>query len=123
MLKLNGSFAVIGLAVAGVAAAFAFVAGWLTPGRLTPAKIVNVLAPADGAAIGFRRNHAKGVCFTGTFEANGAGATLSKAAMLTAGAYPVTGRFNLATANPNAIDGMERVRGLSLRVTAPGGQE
>jgi len=123
MLKRPVAYTVIAVAVAAAAATFAYVAGWLTPGRLTPEKIVDVLAPAQGPSIGFRRNHAKGVCFSGAFEANGAGVALTKAPMMAPGAYPVTGRFNLATANPNAIDGMERVRGLSLRVNAPGGQE
>jgi catalase len=118
-----GPYVLIALIVAVVAAAFAYVAGWLTPNRLTPVRIVDSIAPASGPSIGFRRNHAKGVCFTGTFEANGAGASLSRAQMMMPGSYPVTGRFNLATTNPNAIDGMERVRGLSLRVVTPGGQE
>ena len=83
-----------------IAGAFAYTAGWLTPARLTPDKIVSSLAPPAGAALGFRRNHAKGICFTGTFEANGAGAALSKAQVLSKGAYPVTGRFNLAVDDP-----------------------
>ena len=67
-------------AVVGVAAiAFAYTAGWLSPHRLTPKKLVAGLAPPGGPALGHRRNHAKGICFTGTFEANGAGAALSRA--------------------------------------------
>jgi len=113
----------IALVLIGIAGAFAYTAGWLTPARLTPSKIVDSLAPAGGPAAGFRRNHAKGICFTGSFDANGAGAVFSRAAMLAAGSYPVTGRFNLAGPNPGMPDGTGRVRGLSLRIQSPDGQE
>src|SRR5271168_4281858 len=103
-------FAII-IAVVGIAAmAFAYTAGWFSPQRLTPKKIVASLAPPGGPALGHRRNHAKGICFTGTFEANGNGAALSKAPVFIQGQYPVVGRFNLATADANAQDAMVRVR-------------
>jgi len=111
-------------AVAGLAAlAFAYTAGWLTPGRLTPKKLVAGLAPPGGPALGHRRNHAKGICFTGNFAANGAGTALSKARVFERGQYPVVGRFNLATADPNAADAMVRVRGLGIRIVTPDGQQ
>jgi catalase len=111
-------------AVVGVAAVlFAYTAGWLSPHRLTPAKLVASLAPPGGPALGHRRNHAKGICFTGTFEANGNGSALSKAQVFTPGQYPVVGRFNLATADPNAADAMVRVRGLGVRIIPPDKQE
>ncbi|GAC1305515.1 MAG: catalase family peroxidase [Steroidobacteraceae bacterium] len=119
----SGWLVLIAVVVVVIAAAFVYTAGWLTPGRLTPAKVVDTLAPPSGPVLGFRRNHAKGVCFTGTFEANGAGAALSKAPIFAIGTYPVTGRFNLAVADPNAPDGTARVHGLSLRIRTPDGQE
>jgi catalase len=117
------SLVLIAVVVAALVAAFAYTAGWLSPGRLTPVKIVNALAPPGGAALGFRRNHAKGICFTGSFESTGAAAALSKAPMLAAGSYPATGRFNLATADPKAPDATVRVRGLGLRIVGPDGSE
>ena len=51
-----------------------------------------------GPALGHRRNHAKGICFTGVFEANGNGAELSRAQVFARGQYPALGRFNLGTA-------------------------
>ncbi|MDB5817156.1 MAG: putative catalase [Rhizobacter sp.] len=106
-----------------IGGAFAYTAGWFTPNRLTPTKIVATLAPPSGAAAGFRRNHSKGICFTGAFEANGAGSALSRAQMFASGSYPVIGRFNLAVADPNAQDGTARIRGLSLLVRTPDHQE
>jgi catalase len=84
---------------------------------------VDALAPAAGPSLGHRRNHAKGICFTGAFEANGAGSELSKAQVFARGQYPVLGRFNLATADANAPDATVRVRGLGMRIATPDGQE
>ncbi|MEJ1976349.1 MAG: catalase [Acetobacteraceae bacterium] len=80
------------------------------------------LAPPTGPALGHRRNHAKGICFTGMFEANGAGSALSQAQVFTRGQYPVLGRFNLGTPDPNAPDATVRVRGIGLQFLTPDGQ-
>jgi len=108
--------------IAGGAAAFAYTAGWFSPQRLTPEKMVAALAPPTGVALGHRRNHAKGICFTGVFEANGAGSALSKAQVFTRGQYPVLGRFNLGTADANAPDATVRVRGMGLQISTPDGE-
>jgi catalase len=118
-----GSLALIAAFVVAVAAAFAYTAGWFSPQRLTPGKLVDAFAPPSGPALGHRRNHAKGICFTGVFEANGAGSELSQARVFVRGQYPVLGRFNLGTANPNAADATVRVRGLGLRISTPDGQQ
>jgi catalase len=115
--------AVIAVIVGAAGAAFAYTAGWFSPDRLTPDKLVDALAPAKGPALGHRRNHAKGICFTGVFEANGAGSALSKARVFVQGRYPAVGRFNLATADADAPDATVRVRGLGLRISTPDGQE
>ena len=70
--NLAGRWALIGLVVIAVAAAFAYVGGWLTPSRLTPKRIINALQASGGDHPGFRRNHAKGICVGGYFEASGA---------------------------------------------------
>ena len=98
-------------------------AGWFSPQRLTPDKLVDAFTPPTGVPLGHRRNHAKGICFTGMFEANGAGAALSRGQVFTRGQYPALGRFNLATADPNAPDATVRVRGMGLRISTPDGQE
>ena len=118
-----GSLALIAIVIGLGAAIFAYTAGWFSPQRLTPDKEVAAFAPPSGAALGHRRNHAKGICFTGVFEANGAGSELSRAQVFARGQYPVLGRFNLATANPNAPDPTVRVRGLGIRISTPDGQE
>ncbi len=123
MRSALGPLVLIAVIIAGGAAAFAYTAGWLSPHRLTPDKMVAAFAPPTGAAPGHRRNHAKGICFTGVFEANGAGSELSYAQVFSPGQYPVVGRFNLGTPNPDATDATVRVRGLGIRIATPDGQE
>jgi catalase len=117
-----GSFALIGVIIAASAGAFAYTAGWLSPDRLTADKIIKALAPPGGPALGHRRNHAKGICFTGVFESNGNGAAISSSQIFARGEYSVIGRFNLATADAHAADAMVRVRGLGLQISAPDGE-
>jgi catalase len=119
-----GSLALIAAIVACAAAAFAYTAGWFSPDRLTPMRLVDAFTPQGGEPpLGHRRNHSKGICFTGIFEANGAGSELSRARAFTQGQYPVLGRFNLATTNPDAADATVRVRGIGLSISTPDGQE
>jgi catalase len=118
-----GSLLVIALVVGGSAVAFAYTAGWLSPNRLTPGKIIQALAPPSGAPLGHRRNHVRGICFTGFFEANGNGTTLSTAGVFARGQHPALGRFNVGTPDPNAADATVRVRGLGLQISSPDGQE
>jgi catalase len=115
--------ALIVAVVVALTLAFSYTGGWLTPDRLTPEKLVDRLAPPGGPAMGFRRTHAKGICFTGSFESNGAAATLSRAPMFAAGSFLVTGRFNLATADPHAPDPSVPVRGIGLRIVGADGSE
>jgi catalase len=118
------SLALIAIIIGLGAALFAYTAGWFSPRRLTPDKVVAAFSPPnDAAVLGHRRNHAKGVCFTGVFEANGSGSALSQARVFVRGQYPVLGRFNLATPNPNAPDPTVRVRGLGVQISTPDGQE
>jgi len=118
-----GSLVLIAVVIAAGAAAFAYTGGWFSPQRLTPDKFVNALTPPTGEPLGHRRNHAKGICFTGVFEANGAGSALSYAEVFTRGQYPALGRFNLGTPDPNAADATVRVRGMGLQISTPDGQE
>lgn len=115
--------AAIGAVLGASSLGFAFVAGAFSPARLTPGKVVAALANRGGDPIGHRRNHSKGLCFTGTFEANGAGTAYSTAAMLAPGHYPVIGRFAIATGNPEAPDPTGRVKSMAILIRAPDGTE
>src|ERR1700748_2075411 len=117
------SLVLIALIIGGAAALFAYTAGWFSPRRLTPDKMLAALAPPGGPALGYRRNHAKGICFTRLFAANGNGTALSRAQVFSPGQYPALGRFNLGTPNPDAADATVRVRGMGLSISTPDGQE
>lgn len=118
-----GRFGAIGAVLFGAAALFAYTGGWLSPNRLTPDRMVEALSDRGGDPLGHRRNHSKGICFTGVFEANGAGTRLSSAPMLATGTYPVIGRFAIATGNPDAADATGRVKSMAIRIVARDGQE
>jgi catalase len=120
---LVSRFAVIGGVLFISALALACAGGWLTPGRLTPTRMVAALSDRGGNPLGHRRNHSKGMCFTGVFDANGAASQYSVAPMLVAGRYPVVGRFAIAVGNPDASDIMGRVKSMAVRIVSPDGQE
>ena len=117
-----GSLALIAVIIVACAAAFAYTAGWFSPERITPIALVDAFKPPSGMPLGHRRNHAKGICFTGVFESNGNGSALSQAQVFASGQYPALGRFNLGTPEPNAADATVRVRGVGLQISAPDGQ-
>src|SRR5579863_9276586 len=120
---LLGRFALISAVIFAGALIFAYAGGWLSPGRLTPARMVAALSSRGGNPVGHRRNHSKGVCFIGVFDANGAASRFSTAPMLAVGQYPVVGRFAIAVGDPDALDLTGRVKSMAIRITSPDGQE
>lgn len=103
---------------------FLWAGGWLAPQRLSADKIVNTLQQGPGEKPGFRRNHAKGLCVLGEFEANGNLSSLSRAALFTTGTTtPVTGRFAIAGGNVGAPDYAVPIRSMALAFTAASGQQ
>src|SRR6266513_942876 len=97
-------FALIGVALAAVAGTFAYLGGWFTPNDLSPARLTDGFEQVNGVHPGFRRNHAKGVGVSGSFESNGNGVRLSKAVIFQPGRVPVLGRFSLGRGQPDAAD-------------------
>lgn len=106
--------ALVASAVVGVGAAFVYTAGWLSPGRLSQGRVVDRLEQVYGRHPGFRRNHAKGVCFSGAFESSGAAQSLSAAAVFKPGPTPVFGRFALAGGQPYMADTPTAVRSMAV---------
>ncbi len=116
--------AFIAAILAAVLAVFAWVGGFLTPARLSGGAITDVMQAANGKVYpGFRRAHAKGLCVTGHFEANGAGVALSRAALFPIGPVPVIGRFSTGGGDPTAADGRPVFHALGLRFALPDGEE
>ncbi|MES1176639.1 MAG: catalase family peroxidase [Myxococcales bacterium] len=123
----NGSraarLALLGGIVASVAGAFAYVGGWLTPHALTGARFIDTFEATNGVQPGFRRNHAKGVGFSGFFQSNGRGVALSKASVFEAGRVPVIGRFAFGGGDPYAADAASAIRSMAVQFQLRGGEE
>jgi len=113
----------IGAVLLSVTGAFAYTGGWLSPSRLTPDRMMAAFRDANGTHVGFRRNHAKGVCVTGWFESSGQAAAVSKAAVFRPGRVPVIGRFALAGGMPLQPDAPNTVRSMALSFRPPGDEE
>jgi catalase len=121
-LPLFALATVVGI-VAAVVVLFAYAGRWLSPHALTPTSFVDRFEQGNGVHPGFRRNHAKGVCVSGWFDSNGAGATLSKATVFQAGRVPIIGRFSLGGGMPYQADAPTTVRGLGIRFMPSKGEE
>lgn len=122
MLHRNARLAIVAAVPLILAGSLAWAAGWIGPDRVSGGTIAHALEFNAGKHAGYRRAHAKGLCFTGRFEANGAGAALSSAPMLARGSYPVFGRFSTGGGNPFATDGRNVFHAMALQITAPGGR-
>jgi catalase len=120
---LIGSWVLIAAVVATFAVAFGYIGGWLAPGRLTPKRLVDRLQNNSGVFAGYRRNHAKGVCFTGYFQSNGQAAPYSVAQVFIPGRTQVVGRFAIPGGNPYAPDNSVPVRSMALRFALSNGQQ
>jgi catalase len=107
--------ALIGAVLLLVSGLFIFTGGWLSPARLTQARMMAAFDAANGAHPGFRRNHAKGLCFSGWFDSTGEAVAWSKAAVFEAGRTPLIGRFALAGDMPFQSDKPSTVRSMALQ--------
>lgn len=116
-----GAIAAIGVTVALLAVAFAWTAGYLPGTRLAPAQLTDSLEIHDGLHAGFRRAHAKGMCFSGHLDGNGHGLALSRATVFAEGTSTVVGRFSTGGGMPDSPDGRLVFRALAMSITAPDG--
>jgi len=121
--SIAGPVALIGAVVLLLVAGFAWAAGWIGHKRISGGDITTALDANGGKHPGYRRAHAKGLCLSGHFDANGAGSELSSASAFHQGSYPVIGRFSVGGGNPLATDGRNVFHAMALRVKTPDGQE
>jgi catalase len=113
----------VAIVVLGAAGTFLYLGGWFNPGALTPIRFVDGFQRVYGIHSGFRRNHAQGVCVSGSFESNSQGTRLSRAVVFKAGRVPVIGRFSLGGGDPYMADAPGIIRGLGLLFKLPDGEE
>lgn len=88
-------------------------------------KLVDVMNTVFGKHEGFRANHAKGIVVEGSFTATPDAAKLSKAALFSGQAIPVTVRFSDATGLPEVPDGSPLAipQGMAIKYRLPDGSE
>src|SRR5712672_3073638 len=122
MIGVPTRLALIGVALAAVTGAFAYLGGWFSTDELTPGRFADRFEEVNGLHPGFRRNHAKGLGVSGSFESNGSGVRLSKAAVFEPGRVPVIGRFSLDGGQPYQPDRPDTRRGLGLQFSPPNGE-
>lgn len=91
-------------------------------GEVSPLEVVSAIETTFGAHAGQRRNHIKGVCFSGEFVGSRAMRPYSSSALFSGEAVPVIGRFSLSGGNPKAPDTARSGRGMALQFRLPGGQ-
>lgn len=121
--SIAGPVALIGAIVLLLVAGFAWAAGWIGPKRINGGDVTRALDANGGKHPGYRRAHAKGLCLSGSFTANGAGSALSTASVFRAGSYPVNGRFSVGGGNPLATDGRNVFHAMALQMKTADGQE
>lgn len=105
------------------AGGFGYVGGWFDPQRLTPAAFVDQFERMGGVHAGYRRAHAKGLCFSGYFESSGEAGAFSRAALLAPGRVPVIGRFSIGGSDPQGADGSATVRSMALLLEQDNGEQ
>jgi catalase len=121
--SLNRRLTAIGLVILGIIILFLYAAGWLTPNLLMRNQFIGRFEQVNGVHSGFRRNHAKGLCFSGWFDSNGQGVELSKAVVFQPGRIPIVGRFSLSGGIPDVADAANAVRGMAVLFKLPDGEE
>ncbi|MGH8118862.1 MAG: catalase family peroxidase [Rhodanobacteraceae bacterium] len=90
----------------------------------TAMQIVNQFQKNDGVFLGYRRNHAKGVCIAGYFVGSGKATRYSTAQVFVAGQRtPVMGRLSIPGTNPYSWDDFTPIRGMALAFTQANGQQ
>lgn len=117
-LRLAG----IGAVMLALGAGFAYAAGWIGGPQLTPQRIIDTFEAQAGHYPGYRKNHAKGLCVSGYFQASGQAATLSTARAFSQERVPVIGRFAIGGANPFAPDTAIPVRSMAIQLSTDDGQ-
>ena len=89
-------------------------------------QIVDALQAHYGVHPGYRANHAKGIVLTGTFEASGAGTSLTSSPLYASGAtHPVIVRFSDTGGMPQVADASPDANphGMAIKFELPGGAE
>jgi len=118
-----GRYLGIAVLLGSTALALVWAAQGFKASQVSPQQIADQFERNAGFQPGFRRNHSKGLCMTGYFEAQGDASAYSKAALFRAGRTPVIGRFAIGGSNPKAADDSVPIRSLALQFNLANGEQ
>jgi catalase len=82
--------------------------------QTSPDALVSALISVYGPHPGFRKNHAKGTCATGSFVGLPEASSYSRSALFSGATVPVVARSSLGGGNPDAPDAGKGPRGMAL---------
>ena len=111
----------IGLAVMTVSLAAMLTASTLHAepfDQTSPVELIKALVDVYGSHPGFRKNHAKGTCATGSFVGMPETTAYSRSQLFSGATIPVVARFSLGGGNPDAPDAGKGPRGMALEFQA-----
>jgi catalase len=116
-IAVVGGASRVGCAAMTVTAAAILTASTLRAESLeqtSPDAMIQALQGAFGAHPGFRKNHAKGTCATGSFVGLSEATPYSRSALFSGATIPVVARFSLGGGDPDAPDAGKGPRGMGL---------
>ena len=80
-----------------------------------PVEVVDTLIQNSGPQPGFRKNHAKGICFNAEFTGSKEAKALSRSAFFDGKVHSVIGRFSDAGGVPTMTDAKNVPRGMAMQ--------
>ena len=92
--------------------------------QTSPEALIKALEGVYGPHPGFRKNHAKGTCATGSFVGLPETTSYTRSALFSGATVPVVARFSLGGGDPDAPDAGKGPRGMGLEFRlADGGKQ
>ena len=82
--------------------------------QTSPDAVISALESVFGSHPGLRKNHAKGMCDTGSFVGMPEATSYSRSALFSGATIPVVARFSLGGGDPDAPDAGKGPRGMGL---------
>lgn len=126
-IALAGGASRVGCAALTVTAAAILTASTLLAEpfeQTSPEALISALESVFGSHPGLRKNHAKGMCATGSFVGLSEATSYSRSALFSGATIPVVARFSLGGGDPNAPDAGKGPRGMGLEFRfADGGKQ
>ncbi len=90
--------------------------------NLLPNEAIDSIEGLSGIHAGYRRAHARGVCYRATFHPSGEAASMTTAAHLQGGQLDAIVRFSGSSTDPALADLLSPAKGMAVQFQIPGGK-